>query len=206
MKARIVRNCDVKQLLAGLHRLVGMFSMLGALFGMPLAEVLQPLTLGEAALRALLEHHGELGHLLALVEAAEREGLLKPGGTIVEATSGNTGVGLAMVAAVKGYKLILVMPESMSMERRKMVSLLGAELVLTPANLGMKGAVAKAEQLIQELPKAVMPQQFKNKANPEMHKRTTAEEIWNDTDGKVDIFVAGVGTGGTITGETCPRM
>ena len=137
---------------------------------------------------------------VAMIEAMEKEGVLDADTVLVEPTSGNTGIALAFVAAARGYRLILVMPESMSMERRKMVSLLGAELVLTPANLGMKGAVAKAEQLIQELPKAVMPQQFKNKANPEMHKRTTAEEIWNDTDGKVDAVISGVGTGGTITG------
>ncbi|MDQ0503661.1 cysteine synthase A [Xanthobacter agilis] len=137
---------------------------------------------------------------VAMIEAMEKEGVLDADTVLVEPTSGNTGIALAFVAAARGYRLILVMPESMSMERRKMVALLGAELVLTPANLGMKGAVAKAEQLIQELPKAVMPQQFKNKANPEMHRRTTAEEIWNDTEGKVDVVVAGVGTGGTITG------
>ncbi|MFG1296204.1 MULTISPECIES: cysteine synthase A [Xanthobacter] len=137
---------------------------------------------------------------VAMIEAMEKEGVLDADTVLVEPTSGNTGIALAFVAAARGYRLILVMPESMSMERRKMVALLGAELVLTPANLGMKGAVAKAEQLIQELPKAVMPQQFKNKANPEMHRRTTAEEIWNDTEGKVDVVVAGVGTGGTISG------
>ncbi len=137
---------------------------------------------------------------VAMIEAMEKEGVLDADTVLVEPTSGNTGIALAFVAAARGYRLILVMPESMSMERRKMVALLGAELVLTPANLGMKGAVAKAEQLIQELPKAVMPQQFKNKANPEMHRRTTAEEIWNDTAGKVDVVVAGVGTGGTISG------
>ncbi|MFG1432097.1 cysteine synthase A [Xanthobacter sp. V2C-8] len=137
---------------------------------------------------------------VAMIEAMEKEGVLDADTVLVEPTSGNTGIALAFVAAARGYRLILVMPESMSMERRKMVALLGAELVLTPANLGMKGAVAKAEQLIQELPKAVMPQQFKNKANPEVHRHTTAEEIWNDTEGKVDVVVAGVGTGGTITG------
>ncbi|MFG1477403.1 cysteine synthase A [Xanthobacter sp. V4C-4] len=137
---------------------------------------------------------------VAMIEAMEDAGVLDADTVLVEPTSGNTGIALAFVAAARGYRLILVMPESMSIERRKMLALLGAELVLTPANLGMKGAVAKAEQLIQELPKAVMPQQFKNKANPEVHRRTTAEEIWNDTEGKVDVVVAGVGTGGTITG------
>ncbi|MFG1301313.1 cysteine synthase A [Xanthobacter sp. V3C-3] len=137
---------------------------------------------------------------VAMIDAMEKAGVLDQDTVLVEPTSGNTGIALAFVAAARGLRLILVMPESMSVERRKMLALLGAELVLTPANLGMKGAVAKAEQLIAELPKAVMPQQFKNKANPEVHRRTTAEEIWNDTDGKVDAVVSGVGTGGTITG------
>ncbi|MCG5235161.1 cysteine synthase A [Xanthobacter oligotrophicus] len=137
---------------------------------------------------------------VAMIEAMEAAGVLDQDTVLVEPTSGNTGIALAFVAAARGYRLILVMPESMSVERRKMLAILGAELVLTPANLGMKGAVARAEQLIAELPKAVMPQQFKNKANPDIHRRTTAEEIWNDTDGKVDAVVSGVGTGGTITG------
>jgi len=137
---------------------------------------------------------------VAMIDAMEKAGALEADTVLVEPTSGNTGIALAFVAAARGLRLILVMPESMSVERRKMLALLGAELVLTPANLGMKGAVAKAEQLIAELPKAVMPQQFKNKANPDVHRRTTAEEIWNDTDGKVDAVVSGVGTGGTITG------
>ena len=137
---------------------------------------------------------------VAMIDAMEAAGVLDQDTVLVEPTSGNTGIALAFVAAARGYRLILVMPESMSVERRKMLAILGAELVLTPANLGMKGAVARAEQLIAELPKAVMPQQFKNKANPDVHRRTTAEEIWNDTDGKVDAVVAGVGTGGTITG------
>jgi len=137
---------------------------------------------------------------VAMVDAMEAAGVLDADTVMVEPTSGNTGIALAFVAAARGYRLILVMPESMSVERRKMLALLGAELVLTPANLGMKGAVAKAEQLVAELPKAVMPQQFKNKANPDIHRRTTAEEIWNDTDGQVDVVVSGVGTGGTITG------
>ncbi|MFG1373409.1 cysteine synthase A [Xanthobacter oligotrophicus] len=137
---------------------------------------------------------------VAMIEAMEAAGVLDQDTVLVEPTSGNTGIALAFVAAARGYRLILVMPESMSVERRKMLAILGAELVLTPANLGMKGAVARAEQLIAELPKAVMPQQFKNKANPDIHRRTTAEEIWNDTNGKVDAVVSGVGTGGTITG------
>ncbi|WP_341989934.1 cysteine synthase A [Azorhizobium sp. AG788] len=137
---------------------------------------------------------------VAMVDAMVEAGVLDADTVMVEPTSGNTGIALAFVAAARGLRLILVMPESMSVERRKMLALLGAELVLTPANLGMKGAVTRAEELIRELPKAVMPQQFKNKANPAAHRGTTAEEIWNDTDGTVDIVVSGVGTGGTITG------
>jgi cysteine synthase A len=137
---------------------------------------------------------------VAMIDAAEASGQLKPGGTLVEPTSGNTGIALAFTAAARGYRMILVMPETMSVERRKMLALLGAELVLTEGAKGMKGAIAKAEELINEIPGAVMPQQFKNAANPEVHRRTTALEIWNDTEGKVDAVVAGVGTGGTITG------
>lgn len=137
---------------------------------------------------------------VALIESLEAEGLLKPGATIVEPTSGNTGIALAFVAASKGYKLILCMPESMSIERRKMLLILGAKLELTPAERGMAGAVARAKELVEAIPGAVMPQQFDNAANPLIHRVSTAEEIWNDTEGRVDAVVSGVGTGGTITG------
>ncbi|MES0371832.1 MAG: cysteine synthase A [Mariprofundaceae bacterium] len=136
----------------------------------------------------------------AMIEAAERDGQLKDGGVIVEATSGNTGIALAFVARSKGYRCILTMPESMSLERRKLLKLLGAELILTPAELGMKGALAKAEEIVSSTDNAFLARQFDNPANPEIHRQTTAEEIWADTDGKVDAIVAGVGTGGTITG------
>ena len=137
---------------------------------------------------------------VSMIEALEAQGKLKPGVTIVEPTSGNTGIALAFVAAAKGYPLILVMPESMSIERRKMLLLLGARLELTPAEKGMRGAVVRAQELLAEIPGAVMPQQFENPANPLIHRVSTAEEIWNDTGGKVDAVVSGVGTGGTITG------
>ena len=136
----------------------------------------------------------------AIIDAAEKSGALKPGGTIVEGTSGNTGIALALVGAARGYNVILTMPETMSIERRVLVRAYGAEIVLTPGPEGMKGAVAKAEEIVANTPGAILARQFDNEANPAIHRATTAEEVWNDTDGKVDIFIAGVGTGGTITG------
>src|SRR5437764_3794538 len=137
---------------------------------------------------------------VSMIDAAEAAGELKPGGTIVEGTSGNTGIALAMVGAARGYKVVLAMPESMSLERRKLLRAYGAELVLTPAAEGMRGAVSRAEQLAAERPGAVLARQFENEANPAIHYATTGPEIWEDTDGAVDVFVAGIGTGGTITG------
>jgi len=159
---------------------------------------------GSASIWAKLEMFNPLSSVkdricLAMVEAAERDGLLKPGSTIVEPTSGNTGIGLGVVCAVKGYRLVLTMPDTMSMERRSLLNAFGAELVLTPGEAGMRGAIEKAEELASKHG-YFMPQQFKNPANPEVHRRTTAEEIWEATGGKIDAFVAGVGTGGTVTG------
>lgn len=172
--------------------------------GTPLVRI-HRLNDGGAEILAKVEYFNPGGSVkdriaLAMIEDAEQRGLLRPGGLIIEPTSGNTGIGLALVAAVKGYRLILTMPETMSMERRKLLQAYGAELVLTDGAAGMKGAIARAEEIHAENPGSFIPQQFENPSNPACHRATTAEEIWSDTDGKVDAFVAGVGTGGALTG------
>ncbi len=179
--------------------------VIGVVGNTPLVRLNRMTSGFSAAVYAKLESQNPLGCVkerigVSMIQAAEDQGLIGPGATIVEPTSGNTGIALAMVCAARGYRLILTMPETMSMERRKLLKHLGAELVLTPGPGGMKGAISKAEEILQNTPGAYMPNQFTNPANPEIHRKTTAEEIWRDTDGKVDILVSGVGTGGTITG------
>ncbi|WP_336660779.1 cysteine synthase A [Leucobacter sp. USHLN153] len=171
----------------------------------PLVRLNRVVDSSDAEVLAKLEFYNPAGSVkdrigIAIIDAAEQSGELQPGGTIVEGTSGNTGIALAFVGAARGYRVILTMPETMSIERRKMLLAYGAEIVLTEGPLGMKGAVAKAEEIAANTPGAVLAKQFSNPANPEIHRKTTGPEVWNDTDGEVDIFVAGIGTGGTISG------
>jgi cysteine synthase A len=180
-------------------------TVLGLIGHTPVVRLQRMPAPGSATVWAKLERANPGGSVkdrigLSMIEAAERDGLLKPGGVIVEPTSGNTGIGLAMVAAVEGYRLILTMPDTLSVERRTLLAAYGAELVLTPGAEGMKGAIAKAEELVRDNPGSFMPQQFKNPANPEVHRRTTAVEILQQVEGPIHAFVAGVGTGGTLTG------